>query len=116
MTAQTIMQDRIDAQQALDAIEYGLRSIKACGSPATCTGPHAGQLAEARRIAESYGLTISGQNDPWSGATAASLRTAKAELKALLADITAELKALGGIRQLRMTFAAEAAHDFELTA
>jgi hypothetical protein len=98
-SAQAALQLRIDAQQLLDSIEYGLRSIRACGGERYCTGIHAGQLAAAKAAAASIGC--------------AELRDAKAEAAGLLKAAKADLKAIGGVRQLRLALEA---HDYELTA
>lgn len=100
MTAQKTIQRTIDAQQEYDAIVYGLRSIKVCGS-VYCTGPHAAQLVRAAQAARRVlGRVIVPSTDPtvtpWLLAEAKKL--AAEDLKAA----KAAKKEFGGIRQLRL--------------
>lgn len=113
------MQLRIDAQQALDGIEYALRSIKACGGSTFCTGIHAGQLARGIHAAADIGITIeSNGRDGWGAPDlrAEGLREAKKQATELLKLAKADLKAIGGIKQLRLAFADEGAHNAALAA
>ena len=118
-TAQQAIQARIDAQQILDTIEYGLRSIRACGGAMYCTGVHAGQLERARQEAAGIGYTVrylNGAAD--AGMIAVELREAKAAARELLAECKADVKAIGTVRQLRLALAATTAdtHEYALGA
>ncbi|MCA1571185.1 MAG: hypothetical protein LC798_12880 [Chloroflexi bacterium] len=96
------LQTYIDAQQDVDALTYGLRSIKTCGRVSTCTGPHAGQLVRAAQTAARVlGRVIVPSDDPtvtpWLIREA--LKLAKDDLKLAKSE-------RGGRKQERLALAA----------
>lgn len=112
MTATQTMQSWIDAQQDLDAIEYGLRSIKTCGS-AWATGPHAGQIARAESAAEKIlGKSMSKYHPGYTW----DLQQAKRKARLSRDEARAGKKALGGIRQLRLALRDEWADSLAAAA
>jgi hypothetical protein len=118
MRAQTLMQDRIDAEQWLSDVEYALRSIKACGSSLHCTGVHAGQLSRGLAVAREWVdfSTLHARTGSEGSYTATALRDARDQLRELLKGIKAELKAIGGVKQLRLALAEEGHGEFALAA
>lgn len=110
MTAAQLLQERIDAQQSLDAIEYGLRSIEACDGWLYCTGIHAGQLVracyEAGRVLGRDGAVV------LDNGCARLLRLARDQARARLKAAKVDC---GGVRQLRLALA-ELAHQQSLAA
>lgn len=116
MSAARWLQHRIEAQQLLDDIDYGLRSIKACGSALHCTGLHAGQLSRACDAAALF-LDSTGESIYYAQDTALRLREAKAIARETLAETKAIIREeIGTVRQLRLAIAAESAHEMELAA
>lgn len=108
MTAQALLQARIDAQQDYDAVVYGLRSISTCGSSHSCVGVHAGQLHRAAWAA-ARALDREANSILYAGgghSTGFLLKQAKDVLAERLKAAKAELKAVGGVRQLRLALAA----------
>lgn len=128
-TAQTLLQEKIDISQWLDDIEFGLRSIKACNGALYCTNIHAAQLYRAASAAgvvldrtaetivasdglieyEEGGRTRRGFN------VEGRLKQARAIFRECLAETKAELKAIGGVRQLRLALES-GGHDYALAA
>lgn len=121
--AATWLQHRIEAQQLLDDIEYGLRSIKACSGSRYCTGVHAAQLDRASSAAalfldlEAETVRFAG-NDFHRDATAERLREAKTIARETLAETKLAMKQFGwtGARQLRLGIAEQGAHEGALAA
>lgn len=103
---QAAIQAAIAAQQSLDTIEYGLRSVKVCGGAYRCTGPHAGQLSAA--CAEAGAVLGQAGAVQLDNGTEFLLRRAKAEARLTLDAAKAERKAIGGIRQQRLALAVAA--------
>jgi hypothetical protein len=108
-----LLQERIDAEQSLATIEYGLRSLDLCGIYG-CTGLHAGQLVNARYEAGRV-LGRDGAIGEDNG-TKRLLRLARDQAREWLKTVKAEIREQGGIRQLRLAIAAEGAHDSALAA
>lgn len=102
MTAADAIQRRIEAQQQLDTIEYGLRSIKTCGSEysARCYEAHACQLAEACKA----GAQVLGREAIHADGSSATywLKVAKRKAYEELVAAKAAVKEFGNVRQLRL--------------
>lgn len=129
-----LLQSQIEAQQQLDAIEYGLRSMKVCGGWNRCVGIHAGQLARARHeAAKVLGRYVAAEGDAHEatggvhdGALIAVqldngckglLELAKKTAAESLKAVKAEVKAQGTMAQRRLLLVAEAgAHEYALAA
>lgn len=101
--AASALQDRIDAQQRFDAIDYALRSIKTCGGERHCVGVHAGQLSRGCFAA----ARILGREAIYADGSSAAywLRHAKGEAREELEAAKAAVKQLGNVRQLRLALA-----------
>lgn len=116
-SAQTLVQEKIDISQWLDDIKYGLRSIKTCGGERYCTGVHAAQLyrasAAAAIVLDSTAENVYHSSTYENGIrnTAAKLREARDIFRECLKETKAELKAIGGIKQLRLALDG---HTYEL--
>lgn len=96
------IQARIDAQQTLDAIEYGIRSIKVCksawgSSPAHCAQITAGCQAATRLL----GRFVTQDNG-----TLRTLLAAKKSASEALKAAKAEQAQIGNARQIRLALAA----------
>lgn len=119
MSAARWLQHRIEAQQLLDDIEYGLRSIKVCGSALHCTGVHAGQLD---RACEAAALFLDREPSAIRHSQGGhGTRERLLEAKKIAAETLKETKAvireeIGTATQLRLAIAAQSAHEMELAA
>jgi hypothetical protein len=117
MSVRAAMQLRIDAQQAHDAIDYALRSVRECGGSVFCTGVHAVQLEAGRAAAASIGSVVGYNNgDRWTDRVKSDLIAAKKDAAELVKAAKADLKAIGGVRQLRLALATGDGHEYALAA
>lgn len=120
-SAQVLVQEKIDITQWLDDIEYGLRSVKACGGERYCTGVHAAQLyrasAAAAIVLDSTAENVFHSSTYHNGIrnTAGKLREARDIFRECLRETKAELKAIGGVKQLRLALES-GGHDYALAA
>lgn len=108
MAAQEI-QRVIDAQQDLDALTYGLRSLDQYRpiTAASCAGAHYGQAERAAIIATRLLERIEGAEVERDLSSAAWwIRMAKKKAQENLREAKAARKALGGLRQQRLALAA----------
>lgn len=99
----TTIQATITAQQQLDDIEYGLRSIKACRGIFFCTGIHGGQVAKAAAAAAQV-LGVEYAEVRYSQGEhgcPAKLREAKKIAQGELANAKARKRAVGTAPQIR---------------
>jgi hypothetical protein len=112
MTAQALLQGRIDAQQRLDALVYALRSVKVVGS-LNGYGAHARQIIDGQLAAA---VVLRGDREQWRAMDAHWLRVAKDQATEELKAAKAALKDFGGVRQLRLALATGDAHEFGLAA
>lgn len=120
-SAQALLQDRIELEQWLSDIEYALRSLKLCGRANSCTGPHIGQLwrgceAGALVLDTSADLLRYTCDSQGYSNLPERLREARGIFRECLAETKAELKTIGGVRQLRLMLAEEGAHEGALAA
>lgn len=104
MTATQTMQTWIEAKESVATLDYGLRSIKTCRGEWYCTGPHARQLADARREAA---CILRGDAGQAPAMDARWIREALRQAREWLKYVEQERKAIGGLRQLRLAIAAE---------
>jgi hypothetical protein len=102
--ATTTLQNWIDAKERADTLDYGLRSIKACGTEHACTGAHGAQLVRAKYEASRI---LRGTEDQWHAMDAHWIREALRRAREELKSAAAAKKSIGGIRQLRLAIAAE---------
>lgn len=106
-------QGLIDATQILDDIEYGIRSIKECGSNWHCTGIHGAQLhraaAAAALLLDSSTQTILNAGASSSQGTKYRLLDARKIARETLKESKQALKdfGAGGKRQLRLALASD---------
>lgn len=99
--AQSAIQDVIDAQQTIDAIEYGIRSIETCRGHHGASACHVAQIETALAEAgvsrgATYGLTLK------------ALKAERAEWRELLKGAIAARRQIGNARQLRLALTGEA--------
>lgn len=125
ITMATILQWKIEATELRDAIDYALRSIKACGGDRYCTGIHAGQLyrgCEAAALFLDYATAdgiLYSADETGRCNTKARLTDALKIARETLAETDAILKAQGTLAQRRMLLAdamADDTHEMALAA
>lgn len=112
MGAQEIIQTRIAAQQDLDAIIYGQRTLEWTGGKAYGISREYGApdwaIIQWHAAVEAAGRHGENVNHELDGGAAWKLRKAKKTAQAALAEAKAAEKALGGKRQLRIALAVAA--------
>lgn len=100
--AQSAIQSRIDAQQTLDAIEYGIRSVELCGHAYGCSVCHTAQIVAGCQAA----TRVLGRLVAQDNGTLRLLKAARKQQREVVKAIAADVRAIGTARQIRMAMAA----------
>jgi hypothetical protein len=101
-TAATTVQEWIEARETVEALEYGIRSIKVCRSPYGASACHVAQITAACQAA----TRVLGRFVAKDAGTLRLLREAKREASEQLKAAAAEKQAIGSARQLKLALAA----------
>lgn len=101
-TAATAVQEWIDAQQTLNAIEYGIRSIAVSRNPYGASGIHAAQIVRGCQAA----TRVLGRFVAQDASTLYFLKQARKQQRDAVKAAAEDRKAFGTARQQRLALAA----------